>query len=158
MDRGWSADEVKRERLDDGEALSEAWGRDAQLQDIDAANTAIGEIARVLETDGRLCLAMVHPLNSAGQFESEEPDSPFVVQGSYLGSFRYRDTIEQADLPMTFESVHRPIEWCVESLAAEGFVVERLREVRFPDHAVTQPRNRRRQRIPLFLHVRAVRP
>jgi SAM-dependent methyltransferase len=68
------------------------------LQDVDEPDTAIEEIARVLETGGCLCIAIVHPLNSAGQFESEEPDSPFVVRDSYLDPFRYRDTIERDDL------------------------------------------------------------
>jgi len=38
------------------------------------------------------------------------------------------------------------------------FVIERLREVRIPDTAVDQPPHRRWQRLPLFLHVRALRP
>jgi SAM-dependent methyltransferase len=37
------------------------------LQDVDQMPTAIKEAARVLETGGRLCLAIVHPLNSAGR-------------------------------------------------------------------------------------------
>jgi hypothetical protein len=38
------------------------------------------------------------------------------------------------------------------------FVIGRLREVRIPDTAVGQQRHRRWQRLPLFLHVRALRP
>jgi ubiquinone/menaquinone biosynthesis C-methylase UbiE len=56
------------------------------LQDIDDLDGAIGEVARVLERGGRLCLAIVHPVNSAGRFEGEsgDPTRPFVVRGSYF--------------------------------------------------------------------------
>jgi SAM-dependent methyltransferase len=128
------------------------------LQDIDDAEGAIRESARVLEPGGRLCLAIVHPINSAGQFESFEPDSPFVITGSYFDHFRYRDTIVREGLEVVMESEHRPVGWYTEAIADAGFVVERLREVRVPDHAASAPRNRRWQRLPLFLHVRAVRP
>ena len=44
------------------------------LQDIEDFEGAIGEAARVLEPKGRFCMAIVHPLNSAGLFE-ERADS-----------------------------------------------------------------------------------
>lgn len=128
------------------------------LQDIDDAEGAIREAARVLEPGGRFCLAVVHPLVSAGRFDGHEPDSPFVVSGSYLARFRYRDTVERGGLKMTFESEHRPIQWYFAALEAAGFLVERLRETDVPEQAVTEPRQRRWQRLPLFLHVRALRP
>jgi hypothetical protein len=39
---------------------------------------------------GRLCLAIVHPINSAGKFEGErhDHDALFVIRGSYLDRFR----------------------------------------------------------------------
>jgi ubiquinone/menaquinone biosynthesis C-methylase UbiE len=40
------------------------------LHDIDAMPVAVHEIARILERGGRLCLAIVHPINSAGRFVS----------------------------------------------------------------------------------------
>jgi SAM-dependent methyltransferase len=128
------------------------------LQDIDDATGAVREIARVLGPGGRLCLAIVHPLNSAGTFTSEEPESPFVITGSYLDRARYRDTIVRDDMRMVFESAHRPIGWYVDVLADAGLLVERLLEVRVPDEEAVSPRMRRWQRIPLFLHVRALRP
>ena len=128
------------------------------LQDIEDAEGAIREAARVLETGGRFCLAVVHPFASAGQFEGDDADSPFVVRGSYLDRFRWRDELDRDGLQATFESAHRPIEWYFGALEAAGFLVERLRETPVPEPAVTEPRQRRWQRLPLFLHVRAVRP
>src|SRR5262249_37343289 len=68
------------------------------LQDIEDAGGAIREAARVLEPGGRFCFAIVHPFNSAGAFETDEADSPFVVSGSYFDTFRYRDVIERDGL------------------------------------------------------------
>jgi SAM-dependent methyltransferase len=50
------------------------------LQDIDGMPTAIREAARVLESSGRLCLAIVHPINSAGSFEEATADEHFVIK------------------------------------------------------------------------------
>jgi hypothetical protein len=108
-------------------------------------------MARVLAPNGRLCAAIVHPINSAGRFAERMPDAPFVIQGSYLEQRRYADTVERDGLQMTFISVHRPLQAYVEALADSGFVVERLVEV--PDSTVL-PRDRW-QRIPLFLDLRA---
>jgi SAM-dependent methyltransferase len=128
------------------------------LQDIDDVPTALEEAARVLEPGGRVCLAIVHPLGSAGKFEGNEPDAPFVVRGSYIDCFHYRDEFARDGLEVVFESEHRPVSWYIEALTGAGFLVERLREIGIPDEAVTDDRHRRWQRLPLFLHVRAVRP
>src|SRR5207249_2048891 len=90
------------------------------LQDIEDAAGAIREAARVLEPGGRLCLAVVHPFNSAGRFEGDDADSPFVVRGSYLKRFRYRDLIERDGLSVTLESAHRHIGWYFAALEGAG--------------------------------------
>jgi SAM-dependent methyltransferase len=128
------------------------------LQDIELFERAIAEAERVLEPGGRLCLAVVHPFSSAGRFEGEEQDSPFVVRGSYLSRFLYEDRIEREGLEMTFVSEHRPIEAYVDALAEAGLLVERLRETDVPETAIRRPRSRRWQRLPLFLHIRALKP
>lgn len=128
------------------------------LQDVEDAAEAIREAARVVAPGGRFCLAIVHPFSSAGQFESAEPDSPFVVRGTYLGGFRFADDVERDGMTMTFESEHRPVGWYFAALASAGFLVERLRETDIPEDCITEPRSRRWQRLPLFLHIRALRP
>lgn len=45
------------------------------LHDVDDIPAAIYEIGRILQPGGVACLAMVHPVNSAGRFESLEPDA-----------------------------------------------------------------------------------
>jgi SAM-dependent methyltransferase len=128
------------------------------LQDIDDLEGAVREAYRVLVPGGRLALATVHPINSAGRFASEEADSPFVIQGSYLDVFRCSDRVERDGLAVTFHTEHRPIEAYFRALAGAGFLVEALRETRVPDAAAESERSKRWQRVPLFLHVRAVRP
>jgi SAM-dependent methyltransferase len=128
------------------------------LQDVDDCTSAIHECARVLEPGGRLCLAIVHPINSAGRFEGDDPASPFVIEGSYLDPFRYEDSIERDGLEMTFVSDHRPLQDYVEALADAGLLIERLREPGIPEAAIVRERSRLWQRLPLFLHARAIKP
>ena len=127
------------------------------LHDVDAMPLAVGEIARILKPGGRLCFAIVHPINSAGHFESKTADAPFVIKGDYLRPFRYSDTVEEDGLTMTFHSQHRPLEAYFSALEETGFLVEALREKGIPEHAIASEAGRRWRRLPLFLHVRARR-
>ncbi|MDE3085362.1 MAG: methyltransferase domain-containing protein [Acidobacteriota bacterium] len=119
------------------------------LQDVDELEAAVAEAARLLDRRGVLCLAIVHPVNSAGAFEGEGREAPFVIGGSYTASTRYHDDVERDGLSMTFHSEHRPLQAYAEALEGAGLVVERIREV-----TVDDPEDRWR-RIPLFLHLRA---
>ena len=123
------------------------------LMDIDNMDGAVRESARVLRRGGRLCLAVVHPLNSAGMFvgDRDDLDAPFVISGSYTEPRRYRDEAEHNGLHMTFVSDHRPIEAYSRALEAGGFVVEALREVTAEDSQDHWTR------VPMFLHLRALR-
>lgn len=115
------------------------------LHDVDDLAGAVREMARVLSPGGVVCVAVVHPLNSAGRFEKH---GRFVIRGSYLGSFRYADTVDRDELKMTFESQHRPISAYFDALAAAGLVVDALREPVTSGHDSWS-------RLPLFLHLRA---
>jgi SAM-dependent methyltransferase len=128
------------------------------LHDIDPMNLAVREIARILEPGGKLCFAIVHPINSAGRFERRAANAPFVIKGDYLHPFHYSDLVHRDGLTMTFHSRHRPIEAYFAALEEAGLLVEALRETNIPDRALTDEASRRWQRLPLFLHVRARRP
>ena len=52
---------------------------------------------------------------------------------------------------MTFHSWHRPLQAYTEALADAGFLIERIREVGDPGPADKW------HKIPLFLHIRALR-
>jgi SAM-dependent methyltransferase len=128
------------------------------LHDIDAMPAAVSEIARVLQPGGKLCAAIVHPINSAGHFVERTAEAPFVIEGSYLDPFPYSDKMERNGLTMTFHSQHRSLEAYFLALETAGLLVETLREPRVPDPAVSSEATRRWQRLPLFLHIRARRP
>src|SRR5215204_1729460 len=115
------------------------------LQDVDDLGGAVHEAARVLVSGGSLCIAIVHPLNSAGRFESEEPESAFVIRSSYLDHFRYSDEIERDGLPMTFHSEHRPMETYSHALEDAGFVIDAMRE---PRHQGGTGKDVRWRRVP----------
>lgn len=127
------------------------------LQDINDMPAAVREAARVLQPGGRFCVAIVHPINSAGTFEQASADARFIVQGDYLGAFRYADAVERDGLAMTFHSEHRPLEAYFLALENAGFLVEMLREPSLPEHAILSSAARRWRRIPYFLHLRAFR-
>ena len=77
--------------LDDGAAdLAVAF---MSLHDVDDMPGAIREAGRVLERGGAFCISIVHPINSAGRFESRDPDARFVMDTSYLASHRYQDSM-----------------------------------------------------------------
>ena len=128
------------------------------LQDVDDLPGALREAARVLAPGGRLCIAIVHPLNSAGTFTSRTTDSPFVIAGSYLDESVTDETFERDGLAMRFVSRHRPLQAYTELLAANGLLIERLREPELPEAGFNGEHGARWRRIPLFLHLRAVKP
>jgi SAM-dependent methyltransferase len=128
------------------------------LQDVDDAWSAIGEAARVMEPGGRLCLAVVHPFSSAGRFETEAPDSAFRVDISYLDVSYLEDTVVREGLEVLFPSAHRPLHMYLDAITGAGLLIDRVAEVALPERAIHSERARRWQRMPLFLHIRAVKP
>jgi SAM-dependent methyltransferase len=117
------------------------------LMDMDEMEGAVREVGRVLEPGGRLCAAVVHPINGAGAFE----DDVFAIRGSYLEAHRYEDVVERDGFRILFAAVHRPLEAYSRALEAAGLLVEAVREPPHPTHPNWS-------RVPLFLHLRAVKP
>jgi SAM-dependent methyltransferase len=127
------------------------------LQDVDDLHGSVTEASRVLEPGGRLCLAIVHPLNSAGEFEDLEADSRFVISGSYMEPSFYEDELARDGLRIVFTSAHRPLADYASALFGAGFVIDRLREPTEPLQDDAPDRRKRWHRVPLFLHIRAVK-
>jgi ubiquinone/menaquinone biosynthesis C-methylase UbiE len=126
------------------------------LHDVDDMPGAILEAGRVVSRGGAFCLAIVHPINSAGRFESYDPDARYVIDESYLNTHRYQDSIERDGLRMTFNSRHWPLEAYFRALERSGFVVEALTEPTVDAASIAQRPDRARwRRLPLFLDLRA---
>jgi SAM-dependent methyltransferase len=129
------------------------------LHDMDRMPQAVAEIGRVLQPGGRLCMAIPHPLNTAGAFQARDAAAPFVISGSYLEPAPMTMTIDRGGIPMTFHSEHRPLESYARALEAAGMQIHAIREVGPSEAAVAaDPAEGRWLRIPLFLHMLAVRP
>lgn len=128
------------------------------LHDMDDMVSGIADAVRVMKPRGHLCIAVVHPINSAGSFESEDPAANFVIDGAYMQTWDYTEAIDRDGLPMTFSSVHRPLSEYFSVLQRHGLVVDRLSEVGEDVTSVAAaPRRLRWTRLPLFLHLRARR-
>lgn len=118
------------------------------LHDIDNATEAIAEIGRVLAAGGKLVMAIVHPLKSAGAFDrSVATDPPFVISDAYTQARHYTNTRTRDGLSMTYHGIHRPLNAYASALANAGLVIEQLRE------QTTDDPDNRWYRVPLFLHI-----
>jgi SAM-dependent methyltransferase len=123
------------------------------LQDVDAMEAAVAETARVLVPGGHLVMAITHPANTAGRFVPGPAEGPprFVIEGSWFERTAIAETCERDGFTMTFHSEHRPLHDYTDALAEAGYLIARIREVGDPNPDSPW------SRMPLFLHLRAVR-
>ena len=119
------------------------------LHDMDEMPAAVAEAARVLASGGRLCAAVVHPINSPAGSSRTSP--------TVHSPLRARTTTASATATPSsgqacrWSSTAATGPWrTLRALERAGLLVERVREVADPTHP-------RWSRIPLFLHVRARR-
>ena len=120
------------------------------LHDMDRMPEAVAEASRVLDHGGRLVMAIPHPVNSAGSFQTRDADAPFTIAGSYLDPGPADWVLDRGEVRLTFHSEHRPLESYSRALESAGLLIEAIREPGAPDG--------RWQRIPLSLQLRAVKP
>ncbi len=131
------------------------------LMDVEDMPGTVREAARVLEPGGRLCVSITHPFNLAGGFTERAAGAPWVMTGSYLGPLRATELRTERDgLAMTFRDRAYPLETWVEAFEEAGMLIERIREPAASDASVERfgGSDLRWRRMPMFLHVRAVKP
>lgn len=122
------------------------------LQDVDDLERAVAELARVLDPRGVICLALLHPIVSAGFFD---PDEPVFYLGRYLTRSRYELAVDRDDVPFTFHGAHRPLDAYGRAFEAAGLLVEALREPALPvTHLAARPELANQRFVPNFLHLR----
>jgi SAM-dependent methyltransferase len=116
------------------------------LMNMDDMPSVVGEIARVLRPEGRLCFSVLHPINSWGD-----------AGAGYFETVRYTEEIERDGARMTLHDSHRPLSDYFGALQNAGFLVERVVEP-VPDDAYIAafPAASPWLERPGFLHVRAL--
>jgi SAM-dependent methyltransferase len=128
------------------------------LIDVEDMPAAVAEAARVLAPTGSLCVSVTHPVSDSGAFPGDDPDAPFVIEGTYLGKRRFEATFQRDGLRMTFRGWSYSLEDYSRALESAGLLVERLREPAATDEAVTSRASYLRwRRVPMFLQFRALK-
>jgi hypothetical protein len=103
-------------------------------------------------------MATLHPMSTVGDFADDSADADFVITHPYRTARRYVEHVERDGLRMTFHSMHRSLETYVDALHDAGFVVDLVREPVPDAEAIARfPRLARQDRIPWYLHLRAIR-
>jgi SAM-dependent methyltransferase len=122
------------------------------LMDVEDVPTALREFARVLRPDGELIISLVHPFVDRGRFESDAPGARFVIDGDYFGREHFEGTETRDGLSMHFAGWSLPLETYAQAIFAAGLAISGLAE---PKPAPTATRLTQRQRLPLFLWLKA---
>lgn len=124
------------------------------LMDFDDLRAAVGEVARVLSEGGRFCVCITHPVAYSGGFDGDEVEARYLLRDDYFEIRRFCATVVRNDITMTFRGWVRPMQDYFAALFDAGFVVDLVRE---PVPSARQGRLERWHRVPMFLHMRAVK-
>ena len=125
------------------------------VMNFDDPEAGVREAARVLSPRGRMCIAVVHPLDGPGAFEQDE----FVIRGSYFEPEAKLWESDRDGIRVMFFDRALPLERLVRACEDAGLLVEALREPRpSPAFVAANPLAERRLRVPLFIHLRTVKP
>ncbi|MEI8239155.1 MAG: class I SAM-dependent methyltransferase [Actinomycetota bacterium] len=97
------------------------------IRDVD---DAIAEVARVLQPGGRFCFFLNHPLlqtPNSGWIDDQFLDPP--EQYWRIGPYLIEDeTIEEVEKDVFIPFIHRPLSRYINTLAANGLLLERMEE------------------------------
>ena len=127
---------------------------DMSVMNMDDPEGGVLEASRLLEPGGRLCVAVVHPLDGAGSFEGDE----LVIRGSYFEPEAKLWESGRDGIRVTFCDRSLPLERLARACEDAGLLVEAVREPRPSAEFIrANPLAERRLRVPLFLHLRAVK-
>ena len=126
------------------------------LMDLDDVPGTLSEMRRVLRPRGQLVISLVHPFSDRGTFSGTEPDSPFVVRGTYFGRQRFEGTEERNGLQMHFAGWSQSLEAYASALEGAELAITALREP-IPDRGDGHEYLIQWTRVPLFLWLKARR-
>ncbi|UQZ90547.1 class I SAM-dependent methyltransferase [Deltaproteobacteria bacterium Smac51] len=119
------------------------------LMDIEDMPAAVREAGLLLKPGGTLFISVVHPFRDRGRFTGSEPDSPFMIEGSYYGREKFEAAEEINGLKMHFMGWSMPLEDYAAAIEEAELGITSIREP-LPDINEAS-RFRSWTRIPLFL-------
>jgi SAM-dependent methyltransferase len=123
------------------------------LMDVNDMPTAVREAARVLRAGGRVAACVTHPFTDAGRWMADS--SAFVIEGAYLEENDFATRLERDGLTFLFEGRRMPLVSYTRAFEAAGLLIDRIRE---PRPAEQHRSWERWSRLPMFLHLGAVKP
>ena len=138
------------------------------LQNMEAPQSALGEVARLLRPGGRLVAVVMHPAFRIPRQTrwgwDEERKLLFRQVDRYLSPLKIPVDVRPFHSPGKTRTwtYHRPLQDYVKALTDNGLVLNAVEE--WPSHKTSQPgpaadaENRARQEFPLFLAFRALKP
>ncbi len=127
------------------------------LHDIPDVAGTVAEVARVLARNGTFCLAIAHPVRSAGGFDGKDADSRFQLE-AYFDERPWMWTTRHTGMDLTLPGIHRPLNAYTGALESAGFVIDCLREPRpTAEQVAGYGESARWRRVPCFVHIRALR-
>jgi SAM-dependent methyltransferase len=126
------------------------------FEHIDAVDTAIAEVARVLAPGGRFLFFLNHPLLQApgsGWVDDQIIDEQYWRIGPYL---REDTSLEEVEKDVFLPFVHRPLSRYVNTMAGQGLLVTRMEEPAPPSGFLARAEEYRdAATIPRLLFMRA---
>ena len=125
------------------------------LMDVADVPASVKEMRRVMRQDGRLVISIVHPFTDRGRFvDEDDPDSNFVLRGTYFGRRRFEGVEKRNGLRMPFAGWSQPLAVYAQALEAAGLAITSVREP-VPASGERDPRLRNWTRFPAFLWLEA---
>ena len=126
------------------------------LMDVPDLDGHVTELARVLRSGGTLVVAVTHPITLAG-FPMRDEHETFAM-GDYLHEQMHDWVSSRNDRSIAFKFWQRPVSTYLSALGRAGLGVVEAREPRPSDALVAKdPDASQWTRVPLFLHLRAVK-
>jgi SAM-dependent methyltransferase len=129
------------------------------LMNFDDLEAVVAEAARVLESGGRLVAAVLHPLFASGRWaDAKRADSSFTIEDYFSGETKVSES-ERDGIHVTFYDRPIPFSRYAAAFEAAGLLIESLREPTPDDDYIRKsPRAVRLRRVPIYLHLRALKP